>query len=106
MARMTPRQQFHKTLKACFDEAEDRMMEGYKRTVQEQGVFLKQMTPMELLGGAQRNLNHLSGPALTAGTGDPGQVRQAVADMINYACTLENRICEGLEEAGERPHGE
>ena len=101
---MTARQKIHQTAMHYRKLCEARMVEGYKRTVQEQGVFLKQMTPGQLLFGAEHNLNQLR-VATEEGKLDLKQVWKlmtAAADVCNYTMTLAERLTENEDETPQQ----
>ena len=92
---MTPRQRIHATVKEFLGRCEARMVEGRKRVVAVDGVFLKQLSTRQLLEGALRNLNQLQGPALNPQAPfDPERTYTSGTDTCNYVMTL----CERLEE--------
>lgn len=75
------------TIREFMQECEARMRFGHKRVVDEEGVFLRQLSEAELLERAQDNLNHFRG-----NSDDP--MRDA-ADVANYLRELAERLVEG-----------
>ena len=66
-------------IKQYAQHMERRSREGRKQVIATEGVFLRNMSPRELMEGATRNLNQLNGAALNPG----GLTEDDAADLVN-----------------------